>query len=137
MSPRRIDRTQECDRGDARTRLRQARLYLGVAEMVTADEPGEEATVATGNAVLAGIAAADAICCAATGQRYRGGDHRMAADHLEQVTGDADLASTLRNLIDLKDASRYGVRNVQLRRARTAVRKAARLVDEAERRVRS
>lgn len=93
MSPRRVDRTQDCGGGEARTRLRQARLYLEVALVVTTDEPGEEATVATGNAVLAGIAAADAICCEAAGQRYRGGDHRHAVDHLEQVTGDADLAA--------------------------------------------
>lgn len=136
MSPRRVDRTQDCGRGEARTRLRQARLYLEVAQVVTTDEPGEEATVATGNAVLAGIAAADAICCEAAGQRYRGGDHRRAVDHLEQVTGDADLAATLRDLIDLKDASHYGVRDVQVPRARSAVRKAAQLVDEAAKRVR-
>lgn len=136
MTPRRIDRTQDCGPGDARTRLRQAQLYLQVAQMVTTDEPGEEATVATGNAVLAGIAAADAICCASTGQRYRGNDHRRAADHLEQVTGDARLAATLRDLVDLKDASHYGVRDVQLTRARSAVRKAGLLVEEAARRVR-
>lgn len=45
MTPRPIDRTQDCGPGDARTRLRQAQLYLQVAQMVTTDEPGEEATV--------------------------------------------------------------------------------------------
>lgn len=104
--------------------------------MVSTDEPGEEATVATGNAVLAAIAAADAICCATTGERYRGGDHRRAADHLQQVAGDTALASTLRDLVDLKDASHDGVRDVQLSRGRTAVRKARQLIEEAARRVR-
>lgn len=137
MSPRRRDRTQDCGRGEARTRLRQARLYLEVAQLVTTDEPGEEATVATGNAVLAGIAAADAICCEVAGQRYRGDDHRGAVDHLEQVTGDGDLAATLRDLVDLQDAGHHGLRDVQLSRARSAVRKAAQLVEEAARRVRA
>lgn len=136
MSPRPVGRTQDCSRAEARTRLRQARLYLEVAQLVTTDEPGEEATVATGNAVLAGIAAADAICCEVAGQRYRGSDHRRAADHLEQVTGDADLAGTLRDLVDLKDAGHYGVKDVQVPRARSAVRKATQLVEEAGKRVR-
>ena len=67
MSPRRVGRTRPCGSADARARLRQARLYLEVATLVASDEPGEHATVATANAVLAGIAAADAMCCAIAG----------------------------------------------------------------------
>jgi hypothetical protein len=128
-------RTRACSAADARSRLGQARLYLEVAELVATDKPGEHATVATGNAVLAGIAAADAICCNAAGERYRGDNHRQAAELLGQVTGDPQLAGTLRDLLDLKDASHYGIRNVQVRGARTALRKAARLVEAAADRV--
>jgi hypothetical protein len=131
MTPRKVARTKACNAADARSRLRQARLYLEVAELVANDKPGEHATVATGNAVLAGIAAADAICCSAAGERYRGDDHRQSAELLGQVTGDLQLAGTLRDLLDLKDASHYGIRNVQVRGARTALRKAARLVGAA------
>ena len=88
MSPRRVGRTRPCGSADARARLRQARLYLEVATLVASDEPGEHATVATANAVLAGIAAADAMCCAIAGERFRGDDHRRAAEYLGQITGD-------------------------------------------------
>jgi hypothetical protein len=136
MSARRVGRTRPCGSADARARLRQAGLYLEVATLVASDEPGEHATVATANAVLAGIAAADAMCCAIAGERFRGDDHRRAAEYLGQVTGDTACAGALRDLIDLKDASHYGVRNVQVRNATRAVRKATQLVDAAAARVR-
>jgi len=135
VTARSVARTRACAAADARSRPQQARLYLEVAELVVPDAPGEHATVATGNAVLAGIAAADAICCSIAGERYRGDDHRQAADLLGQVTGDAKLAGSLRDLLDLKDASHYGIRNVQLRSARSALRKAAQLVEAAADRV--
>jgi hypothetical protein len=77
-------------------------MYLTTAELIINEATDEAATVATGNAVLAGIAAADAICGYASGERYRGADHRAAADYLEQVTGDRVLGRTLRELVDLK-----------------------------------
>lgn len=136
MMARATSRTEECSPGDARTRLGHARLYLEVAETVLSEEPGDEATVATGNAVLAAIAAADAICCVTSGRRSRGQDHREAAALLEKVTGDSGLGSLLREVIALKDAGHYGLGNVVVSRAKSAVRKASQLVSEAERRVR-
>jgi hypothetical protein len=130
------DRLEDCDAEQARRRLQQAEMYLGVAERVLAEEPGEGTTVATGNAVLAAIAAADAICCAAAGSRYRGSDHRRAVDHLETVTGDKKLAALLRDVIDLKNASHYGVASVAASRAKSAIRKSAALVEAARSRVR-
>lgn len=132
---RKVERTRDCTAGEARTRLRHARLYLEVAELVL-DEAADNATVATGNAVLAGIAAADAICCAKAGAMHKGQDHAGAAGHLEHVTGDQRMAGWLRDLIDLKEASHYGLKNVLARQARTAVRKAGHLVRAAERSVR-
>ncbi len=133
---RKVDRAQACNADDARTRLRHADLYLEVAEIVLAAEGGEQATVATGNAVLAAIAAADAICCAMAGTRYRGSDHRRAADHLEHVTGDRKLAALLREVVDLKDAGHYGLSNLAASRAKSALRKADHLVSAARDRVR-
>lgn len=95
-------RVEAITRADARTRLKTARMYLTAAE-------------------LAGIAAADAICAHASGERYRGPDHRAAADHLERVTG---------------DAGHYGVSNVTRTNATKALRRATRLVDAATTRVR-
>jgi hypothetical protein len=133
---KRIDRTQNCTRHDARTRLRHAELYLEVAEVALAGDMDEQPTIATGNAVLAAIAAADAICCAAAGSRYRGSDHRQAAEHLEQVTGDKRLGGLLRDIIDLKDAGHYGLSNVGSSRAKSTLRKAEQLVMAAQERVR-
>jgi len=123
-----------CSSAEARTRLQHAKLYLEVAELVLS-ESGSEATVATGNAVLAGIAAADALCCALAARRYRGADHREAADFLGDVSGNKALAKALGDLIDLKDQAHYGIDNVRLRRAGTAIRRAKVLVDAAEREV--
>jgi hypothetical protein len=136
MNAAKVDRTQICGGQQARIRLRHAMLYMQVAEVALSEESAEHATVATGNAVLAGIAAADAICCAVSGTRYRGLDHRRAADHLEHVTADKQLAALLRDLIDLKDAGHYGLQDLSVARAKSAIRKAGKLVDAARDRVR-
>jgi hypothetical protein len=54
-------RVEAITRADARTRLKTARMYLTAAELIVDETADEAATVATGNAVLAGIAASDAI----------------------------------------------------------------------------
>lgn len=125
----------ECSASQAKVRLEHAQLYLDVARLVIADEMGSEATVATGNAVLAGIAAADAICCVSVGKRYRGADHREAADYLERVTGDRKLGQALRDLADYKDAAHYGLSNVKTQRAKAAIRRVEVLVRAARDRV--
>jgi hypothetical protein len=133
---RKAGHIQDCSRQQARTRLRHAELYLDVAGIALSEESSEHATVAVGNAVLAAIAAADAVCCASAGARYRGQDHRRAADHLEKVTGDAALAGLLRDVVDLKDAGHYGLSDLTTGRARSALRKANKLVAAARDRVR-
>jgi hypothetical protein len=120
---------------DARTRLTHAGQYLAVAELAFSPEGGPETTVATGNAVLSGMAAADAICCALAGRRHRGAGHREAAEFLGTVTGDRDLARFLRELIDLKDAAHYGLENVKAQGAKAAIRRARSLVAAARDRV--
>jgi len=128
-------RYSDCSTSQARTRLGHAELYLDVARLVLADETGSGSTVATGNAVLAGIAAADAICCAAVGKRYRGADHREAAAYRERVTGEQKLGQALRDLADYKDGAHYGLANVKTQRARAATRRAELLVRAARDRV--
>ena len=110
-------------------------MYLEMAEMVLSSEDSAQSTVATGNAVLAAIAAADALCCALAGERYRGSAHRRAADFLEKVTGDKALGTALRDAIYLKDQGHYGLANVQVSTAKKAIRRAASLVASAERSV--
>lgn len=111
-----------------------ARAYLDVAELVL-DEPEQDeySIVATGHAVLAGIAASNAICCQRLRGRHRGDDHRGAADLLRTATPDGDRpANTLRRLLDLKAAAHYGVIPVAPGRASDAVGWARRLVERAQ-----
>lgn len=131
MPPR--SRTAACDVAEGRTRLRTAQAYLNVAASVLDERDRDEyLNVAAGLAVLAGIAASDAICCIRLGCRHRGDDHRGAADLLRTATPDGgELAKTLLKLLDLKDAAHYGVLVVASRKARDAVRWSGRLVDRA------
>lgn len=126
-------RTAPCSVTDARTRLKTARAYLEVAELVLGEKERDEyLNVAAGLAVLAGIAASDSICCMRLRSRHRGEDHRGAAELLRTATPDGtSLARSLLRLLDLKAEAHYGVIVVAPRKARDAVRWARTLVDRA------
>ncbi|HEU5061794.1 MAG TPA: hypothetical protein VFT79_01430 [Solirubrobacterales bacterium] len=101
---------------------------------MTAGEAGdvEYASAAAALAVLAGIAASDAACCAALGRRSRGQDHRQAIELLEQVApGGAQAAKALRRLLSLKDEAQYGFFDVGGQDLQSALRQGAALVDFA------
>lgn len=130
-------RTRSAGLPEARSRLRSAQAYLEVADLVL-DEPEREEflNVAAGLAVLAGVAASDAICSRRLGRIHRGDDHRAAAELLRKATPDGDkLAAMFLRLIDVKDAAHYGVMVVAARRARDTLRWAKRLVERAEQEV--
>jgi hypothetical protein len=97
-----MSRQPTCGPAEARTRAAVARRYLEVAEL-TADEDNAPAwrNVAVGNAVLAGIAASDALCCARLGRRSRDADHRAAVDLLAEL--DQSLGRDLDRLLQVKD----------------------------------
>lgn len=125
-------RTRAANTEDARTRGRSARAYIEVAELVLGEADAAMPGVAAGLAVLAGIAASDAICTARLQQIHRGDDHRGASDLLAQSTPDGQkLAATFKRLIDLKDEAHYGLTLVSASKARTAVRWAGMLVVRA------
>lgn len=126
-------RTQRCSKAQARNRLEHARKFLEVAEM-TAGEAGdvEYASAAAALAVLAGIAASDAACCAALGRRSRGQDHLQATELVEQVVpGGTGAAKALRRLLNLKDEAQYGFFDVGGQDLQSALRQAKILVDFA------
>lgn len=108
-------------------------MYLEVAELA-ADEPGEQArNVAAGNAVLAGIAAADALCCVRLGVRHRGQDHHGAVDLLRTIRpGGTKLATDLAAVLAVKDMSHYGETFVSKTKLTSTMRAAARLVAAAQ-----
>ena len=127
-------RTQACGRKDAAVRLEQARAFLDVAQLI-GDQDDELATpnVTASLAVLAGIAAADAVCCAALGQRSRSQDHRQAVDMLGLVSGVGDtLARELSRLLATKDDTHYGILQVSGQRLAATLRRARNLVETAE-----
>lgn len=128
-----MSRQPSCGLAQARNRARVARSYLDVAELA-ADESGDEArNVAAGNAVLAGIAASDAICCIRLGKRHRGQDHHAAADLLRTVRPDGrTLATALTTVLAVKDPSHYGETFVSSTRLKSTLRAASRLVEAAE-----
>lgn len=133
MSPRRVGRTQPCNAAHARVRLEQARAFLEVAELVgTQEDELATPSVVAALAVLAGIAAADAGCCAALGRRARGQDHREAISLLREVARGGDvMARDLGRLLAVKDDAHYGLLHVSSQRATAALRQAQRLVDAA------
>ena len=130
-------RTQACDRSDALTRLARAESFLLAAEL-TVDDDGHDATpsVAASLAVLAGIAASDAACCARLGARARRRAHAEAVDLLGTVEPrGADMAKDLQRLLNRKDDSQYGLAFVSSAEARRMVGWTKRLVGHARRAV--
>jgi len=128
-----VTRQPRCGPAEGRNRAKVARMYLDVAELAGA-EPGDEArNVAAGNAVLAGIAASDAICCVRLGKRHRGQDHHGAVAVLRAVRPDGPkLAADLAAVLAVKDPSHYGEKFVGDAKLKATMRAAARLVDAAE-----
>jgi hypothetical protein len=119
---------------ESRTRLAHAKKFLEVAELTAGENIEESHSVSAALAVLAGIAASDAACCAVLGRRSRGQDHHAAEQLLAQIQpGGATAATTLRRLLDLKDTAHYGLIGVSRQRLTAALRQARALVEFAER----
>ena len=134
---RATSRTQPCDRGDALKRLAQAEAFLLAAELI-ADDENDEATpsVAASLAVLAGIAASDAACCARLGRRARGQSHAEAVEVLRGIApGGAEMAKDLQRLLNRKDDSQYGLTFVSAGEASRMVGWARRLLERARKAV--
>jgi hypothetical protein len=134
MNPRHSGRTQACSEADAATRLRHARKFIEVAELVAGEgDEIEYASQAAALAVLAGIAASDAACCRSLGRRSRGQDHRAATTLVAQVTpGGKQAAQSLNRLLNLKDEAHYGLFDVAGQDLKSALRQANDLVTFAE-----
>lgn len=131
MSPTRVT-VRPMGKAEGAARRRIAAKYLEVAE-IAATEEGAAINVAVGIAVLAGIAASDAICAAALGERYAGQDHAAAVDVLKRV--DAKLARKLKKLADMKQLSHYGDALLTSNDRDRAIRAAADLVQAARERI--
>jgi hypothetical protein len=125
-------RSRPCDAADAHKRLGDAEKYLDVSELVATEDSLESDNVATGLAVLAGIAAADAACCKTLGESSRGPDHQDAAIFLRRITpGGETAAKSFERLIGLKDKAHYSFLNVSRQDRTSAIRRAGKLVEFA------
>jgi hypothetical protein len=126
-------RTRPCTPVNARARLKAALAYLKASEIILAEDRDEFASVAAGLAVLAGIAACDAICCKGVGRPARGDDHRGAADLVKTAsTQGARHRVLLIRLLELKDQAHYGFFDVSGVKASRAVSAARELVAGAQ-----
>jgi hypothetical protein len=128
-------RKADCGIDQARTRLRQAQSFAHVATTVHEDPENTEMPlggVSTALAVLAAIAASDAMCCARLGKVSRGQDHTLAIEMVRMVVPEgAEVAEDLRRLLDLKDQSHYEWVFVSPEDARAAIRRMKRIVEAA------
>lgn len=129
MTPRRT--TRPATLGDARAYASKAHEFLQTARASL--ELGNNAATA-GNAVHAGIAAADAIAAARSGTVWRG-EHGQASRYLESVAGGdgRQAARHLGRLLPLMAAADYDPHPVTSTQARSALQAAARLVEIADR----
>lgn len=126
-------RTQSCSAVDARKRLQDARKFLEVAEMVDDEPVLISAGVSASLAVLAGIAASDAACCAALGLCSRGASHDEAVSVLRRVRGAGDAANALARLLRIKNDAQYGLGALSAAKRDAALHHAAKLLGFAER----
>ena len=114
----------------ARGHLAKANEFLSEAE--SALQNGH-LSVATSNAVIAGINAKDAICLALVGRTSKSDEHRQAAAELRKAgKAGAELASTLDRLLRAKTKAQYQSLPITRKDAEVAVRQAGQLAGGAQ-----
>jgi hypothetical protein len=133
VSPRSRAQTRPATADDARAYLAKAREYLQSAEDAHARD---HYVAAAGTAVLAGIAAADAVAGVRSGSVWMG-EHGQAAAYLEGAAGTdgAAAARQLRRLMPLKNRTEYDPAQLSETESAGAVEAARRIVAVAERAV--
>ncbi len=120
---------RECDPGQARKRLTDARQFLEAAEILDAPD-----VVAT-NAIHAAIAASDAITCVALAERSNDGNHAAAVDLLRRV--DSTLATTPKRALDRKTQAADESTEISATDVASCVRWVRQILEAAETRLQS
>ncbi|MEN8040771.1 MAG: hypothetical protein ABFR95_04640 [Actinomycetota bacterium] len=126
-------RTSPCTRQHAVNRLSQAESFAELATIVDPGrDPGPDRSAAVANAVLAAIAAADALCCARLGVHAAGNDHREAVRLLKDVAEvGAETATALSTLLGLKQKAQYGATDPSAGETVRAVRAMQQIIEFA------
>ena len=126
---RRQIRTVPATAADARQFLAKALEYLATA---TSCLDAGHWTAATGNAIHAGINAADALCARHRGVRATGTDHAVSGDLLIGIPDGNRPAEAYRRLVANKARAEYEPAPVSRALAQRCVRWATVLVDAAQ-----
>lgn len=135
-------RTTPMTRADVAARAAHARGFLSAAEIIDqfSDEVADDAAahVVGSLAVLAGIAATDAICGHALGRRAAGENHDEAIALMKTATTQGrEFARDLARLLGAKSNVQYSPRVVTAATSRELVKYARRLADGMSRLLRS
>lgn len=118
--------TSNCGPEQAKNRLDVAKQYQELAHLKAKEKLGAARNVAAGNAVLAGIAASDAICCWNLGERSSSSSHSDAVVLLAKL--DKKLAKHLSILIGDKTTSHYGEKFIGVETLKSCLRAMDQLV---------
>lgn len=101
-------RQAPCGLVEARERIEYARHQMLLAEAAAPWPTVAERKASGAAAVLAAIAASDALCCMRLGARSRDSNHRAAAAMISTIEPDGkDLARKLNAVLDAKDPMHY------------------------------
>jgi hypothetical protein len=127
-----LSRQQPCNRTIASERASYAREQWQLAEVGAPWEQNAQRKASGACAVLAAIAAADAICCARIGRRSRGQDHREGLALLQLVEPNGSTyARDLEVALATKDLMQYGTNLLSPSRHQSLLRATRRLVNAA------
>ena len=120
---RKSSRTQPCGPQDAAQRFDQAKAFATLAALDPESDEGPTRSAAVSNAVLAGIAAADSICCRRLGRHAAGDDHQQSLGLVEEA-GDVgrEARRHLETLLSIKHKAQYEEVNPTFTEARRAIR---------------
>ena len=125
-------RTRTCGRVEATARLNQAYEFADLATLDSGSTYGPTRSASVSNAVLAGIAASDAICCLALGERAAGEDHNDAVSLLQSAPRvGPDAASYLVVLLGIKNKAQYLATDPNMSEAKRSIRSMRSLLDIA------
>lgn len=130
---RRRRRTQGCSRADAVARLKQAGSFADLARLADPRAAsGPERSASVSNAVLAGIASADVICCVRLGTHATGDNHHDAVLLLGEVADvGKEAGDALAVLLGLKQKAQYGMTDPNPTETTRALRRMEQIVSVA------
>jgi hypothetical protein len=127
-------RMQPCTAATIEGRLARAIEFFDSAEDERRQHP-ERANAWVTHYVLAGIAAADVVCCRALGRHAQGDNHVQAVALLRSVQPyGPELSVALGVLLGMKTKAGYGERAVTAEDQSRAQRRAKQLMDAARQR---